>query len=178
MHIGELASRAAMTVDTIRFYEKSGSLPKARRSTGHFRVYGPLDLERVRFIRQMQAPGFSLREIGELVDLRDRKTEAGEVVRKLLHEKPATTRAKARPLQLLESELLADLRKCDLELRHRRNHRPCPCPVLKVGRNKNRDPLCSGLGETHPRSSWTGQLSRPARVWRRDCTRQANKLIF
>ena len=84
-----------MTVDTIRFYEKLGLLPTARRSTGHFRVYGPLDLERVRFIQQMQALGFSLREIGELVDLRGRKTEACEVVRKLLHEKLATTRAKA-----------------------------------------------------------------------------------
>ena len=39
LRIGELASRAAMTVDAIRFYEKRGLLPKAQRSTGRFRVY-------------------------------------------------------------------------------------------------------------------------------------------
>ena len=120
-----------MTVDAIRFYEKRGLLPKAQRSAGRFRVYSPSDLERVRFIRQMQVLGFSLREIRELVDLRGRKTEACETVRKLLHEKLAATRSKARQLKQLEAELLADLRKCNEELRHRQKHKPCPCPVLK-----------------------------------------------
>jgi len=131
LRIGELASRAAMTVDAIRFYEKRGLLPKAQRSTGHFRVYSPRDLERVRFIRQMQALGFSLREIRELVDLRGRKTEACETVRQLLQEKLTATRARARRLNQLERELLADLKKCNEELRSRRRHKPCPCPVLE-----------------------------------------------
>ena len=94
-------------------------------------MYSPRDLERVRFIQQMQALGFSLREIRELVDLRDRKTEACETVRKLLHEKLAATRAKARQLKRLEVELLADLRRCTEELKHRRKHKLCPCPVLE-----------------------------------------------
>lgn len=132
LRIGELASRAALTVDAIRFYEKRGLLPKAQRSAGHFRVYSSRDLERVRFIRQMQALGFSLREIRELVDLRGRKTEACEAVRQLLQEKLSATRAKARQLKHLETELLADLRKCNEELRHRRKNKPCPCPVLEV----------------------------------------------
>jgi len=131
LRIGELASRAAMTVDAIRFYEKRGLLPKAQRSTGHFRVYSPRDLERVRFIRQMQALGFSLREIRELVDLRGRKTEAYETGRQLLQEKLTATRARARRLKQLERELLADLKKCNEELRSRRRHKPCPCPVLE-----------------------------------------------
>lgn len=131
LRIGELASRAAMTVDAIRFYEKRGLLPKAQRSAGHFRVYSPGDLERVRFIRQMQALGFSLREIRELVDLRGQKTQACETVKQLLQEKLAATRTKARQLKQLEAELLADLHKCNEELRHRRKHKPCPCPVLE-----------------------------------------------
>lgn len=120
-----------MSVDAIRFYEKRGLLPRAQRSTGHFRIYSPQDLERVRFIRQMQALGFSLKEIRELVNLRGRKTEACETVRKLLQEKLAATRAKARQLQQLERELLSDLKKCNEELRSRRRHKPCPCPVLE-----------------------------------------------
>jgi DNA-binding transcriptional MerR regulator len=83
-------------------------------------------LERVRFIRQLQILGFSLKEIRELVELRARKTEACETVSKLLHEKLAAMRAKARQLKQLEAELLADLRKCNEELRHRRKHKPCP----------------------------------------------------
>jgi DNA-binding transcriptional MerR regulator len=93
--IGELASRAAMTVDAIRFYEKRGLLPKAQRSAGRFRVYSPRDLERVRFIQQTPVLGFSLAEIREFVDLRNRKTEACETVRTLLQEKLAATRAKS-----------------------------------------------------------------------------------
>lgn len=120
-----------MTVDAIRFYEKRGLLPKAQRTAGHFRVYSPGDLERLRFIRQMQALGFSLKEIRELVDLRGRKTEACETVRQLLQEKLASTRTKVRQLKQLEAELLADLSKCNEELRHRRKHRPCPCPILE-----------------------------------------------
>ena len=131
LRIGELASRAVMTVDAIRFYEKRGLLPKAQRSMGHFRLYSPQDLERVRFIRQMQALGFSLREIRELVDLRARKTEACETVRKLLQEKLVATRQKERQLKHLEAELVADLRKCKEELRHRQRRKPCPCPVLE-----------------------------------------------
>jgi len=120
-----------MTVDAIRFYEKRGLLPKAQRSAGRFRVYSLHDLERVRFIRQMQGLGFSLREIRELVELRGQKAEACETVRKLLQEKLAATRAKARQLRQLEAELIADLRKCDEELRHRRRHNTGPCPVLE-----------------------------------------------
>jgi DNA-binding transcriptional MerR regulator len=131
VRIGELAKHSEMTVDGIRFYEKRGLLPKARRTAGRFRLYSAHDLERVRFIRQMQALGFSLREIKDLVDLRERKVEACEAVRKLLRDKLDATHAKARQLQNLEAELLADLRKCNKELRHRQRHKPCACPVLE-----------------------------------------------
>src|ERR1700746_4026809 len=120
-----------MSVDAIRFYEKRGLLPKAPRSAGHFRVYSPRDLERVRFIRQMQALGFFLTEVRELVDLRARKTEACETVRQLLQEKLSATRSKAQQLKQLEAELAADLRKCYEELRHRQKPKPYPCPVLE-----------------------------------------------
>jgi DNA-binding transcriptional MerR regulator len=131
LRIGELAKHTETTVDGIRFYEKRGLLPKAPRTAGRFRLYSAHDLERVRFIRQMQALGFSLREIRELVDLRERKVEACEAVRKLLQEKLDATHAKAGQLQNLEAELLADLRKCDKELRHRQRYKPCACPVLE-----------------------------------------------
>ena len=131
MQIGELAKRTALTVDAIRFYERRHLLPKATRSTGGFRLYTADDIERLRFIRQMHALGFSLREIGELIGLRARKTAACESVRKLLKHKVADVRAKLRELQELESSLMADLRKCNKELKHRQRHAASACPVLE-----------------------------------------------
>jgi DNA-binding transcriptional MerR regulator len=78
IQIGELAKRTTLTVDAIRFYEKRRLLPKATRTAGGFRLYTTDDIERLHFIRQMHGLGFSLREIGELIDLRTRKVEACE----------------------------------------------------------------------------------------------------
>ena len=91
MQIGEVAQRTSLTVDAIRFYEKRKLLPKAVRSAGRFRVYGEGTIERLRFIRQMQGLGFSLREVGELIQLRKRKVDACESVKELLRANSATS---------------------------------------------------------------------------------------
>ena len=131
MQIGELARRTALTVDAIRFYERRQLLPKATRSTGGFRLYTAEDIEQLHFIRQMHELGFSLREIRELIDLRTRKIAACESVRELLKDKLSAVRAKVDELQKLESQLTADLRKCNQELKRRQRHAPCACPVLE-----------------------------------------------
>jgi DNA-binding transcriptional MerR regulator len=131
MQIGEVAQRTSLTVDAIRFYEKRKLLPKAVRSAGRFRVYGEGTIERLRFIQQMQGLGFSLREVGELIQLRERKVDACESVKELLRAKLSDIRAKLQDLRHLESELESDLRKCSRELNHRRRHAACPCPVLE-----------------------------------------------
>jgi len=76
MQIGEVAKRSSLTVDAIRFYEKRKLLPKAVRSAGRFRLYGEGTIERLHFIQQMQGLDFSLREVGELIQLRERKVDA------------------------------------------------------------------------------------------------------
>src|SRR5229473_867529 len=94
MQIGEVAERTALTVDAIRFYERRRLLPKATRSTGRFRLYTEDAIERLRFIRQMQGLGFSLREVGELIELRTHKVDACEAVRELLKTKVSSVRGK------------------------------------------------------------------------------------
>lgn len=136
IHIGELARQTDLTVDSIRFYERRKLLPKPPRSAGRFRLYGSDDVERLLFIRQMHGLGFSLREIRDLTDLRTRKVDACEAVRNLLKRKLADVRAKLRELEKLESELVGDLRKCNQELKHRKHHEACPCPVLEEGQSK------------------------------------------
>jgi DNA-binding transcriptional MerR regulator len=131
MRIGEVAERTSLTVDAIRFYEKRKLLPKAARSSGRFRLYGAGTIERLHFIQQMQRLGFSLREVGELIQLGERKVDACESVKQLLRAKLIDVRAKRQELRHLESELEIDLRKCNRELNHRRRHTACACPVLE-----------------------------------------------
>jgi len=130
MQIGEVAKRTSLTVDAIRFYEKRRLLPKVR-SAGRFRLYGEGTIERLHFIQQMQGLGFSLREVRELIQLRERKVDACESVKELLRAKLIDVGAKLQELRHLESELEMDLRKCNRELNHRRRHAACACPVLE-----------------------------------------------
>jgi MerR family transcriptional regulator, mercuric resistance operon regulatory protein len=131
IQIGEAAKRTALSIDAIRFYERRALLPKPERTEGRFRLYTEDDLLRLQFIREMQGLGFSLNEIKQLLHLRSRKVEACSAVHDLLSTKLKTIRTKIQELQKLESELAADLRKCNRELKHRQNHKPCACPVLE-----------------------------------------------
>lgn len=136
IRIGELARRTTLTVDAIRFYEKRRLLPKPVRSAGRFRLYAAEDVERLCFIRQMHGLGFSLREIRELTELRTHKVDACESVRDLLKGKLADARRKIHELEKLESELMSDLKKCNKELKHRKQHAACACPVLEEVQSK------------------------------------------
>ena len=67
MHIGELASRAGVNVQTVLFYERRRLLPRPSRTAGGYRSYTDVDLAQVQFIRQTQRLGFTLREIAALL---------------------------------------------------------------------------------------------------------------
>ena len=131
IRIGQAAKLTALSVDCIRFYERQKLLPALTRTEGRFRLYTSVDLDRLRFIQQMQGLGFSLREIKQLLDLRAHGVEACAAVRDLLETKVGDIRTKINHLRQLESELVKDLRKCNRELRLRQSHGPCTCPVLK-----------------------------------------------
>ncbi len=66
---GELARRAGVNVETIRYYERRGLLPKPPRSASGYRVFPDEALRRLRFIKRAQELGFSLKEIKELLAL-------------------------------------------------------------------------------------------------------------
>lgn len=62
--------------------------------------------------------------------------DACESVRELLKGKLAEVRRKVHELEKLESELVIDLKKCNKELKHRKQHEACPCPVLEEVQGK------------------------------------------
>ena len=75
MKIGELAQRGGVNIDTVRYYEREGLLPKAERLASGYRVYAEQDVKRLRFVRRAKALGFTLPEIRELLDLSSRRDE-------------------------------------------------------------------------------------------------------
>ena len=71
MKIGEVARRADVTIDTIRFYERRGVLaPPTRRPSG-YREYTESTVERIRLARRMQSVGLSLDEIIDTLSAHD-----------------------------------------------------------------------------------------------------------
>lgn len=80
MTIGKAARRAGVGVETIRFYERKGLIEQPQAAPSRYRVYPERTIERIRFIRQAQELGFSLREVRELLSLRaDPRADAAEV---------------------------------------------------------------------------------------------------
>lgn len=69
MLIGAVAKAAKCDVQTVRYYEKIGLLPKPGRSSGNQRFYTPEHLERLTFIRHGRALGFSLGRIQRFIEL-------------------------------------------------------------------------------------------------------------
>ena len=90
LKIGEVSKQSGIGIEALRFYEKSGLLDKPSRTFSGYRVYGPEILERLTFIKQAQALGFSLDEIRRIVD--DARTgqspcdEVREIVSRRLEE--------------------------------------------------------------------------------------------
>ena len=130
LQIGELAKRTALSIDAIRFYERRKLLPPAFRSAGRFRLYTTDDIERLRFVQRMQRLGFSLEEIKQLMMIRADKAHACAAVRQFLKTKLDGVTTKIREFQQLETELKADLGKCNRALKQQRG-KTCACPVLE-----------------------------------------------
>src|SRR5260221_13746865 len=129
MQIGIVAKKIGLSVDTIRFYERNGLLPRPPRTEGGFRRYGENDLETVAFIRRVQGLGFKLSEIRGLLRLRGKRLQPCAPVQRRLQEKLADVQRKLSDLHKLEHELRLALRSCNRELRKREAH----CPILREG---------------------------------------------
>jgi len=77
---GQLAKRAQVNIETIRFYERKGLLPKPRRNSSGYRIYSQDSVNHIKFIKRAKTLGFFLKEISELLSLRvDSKKTCGHV---------------------------------------------------------------------------------------------------
>ncbi len=68
--IGQVAKLAGVKSDTVRFYERTGLLPRPTRTAAGYRVYDEAATRQLRFVKKAQALGFSLDEIRRILNLR------------------------------------------------------------------------------------------------------------
>lgn len=109
--IGAFAAQACVTVETLRYYQRIGLLREPGRPDGGIRRYGPADVARVKFVKAAQHLGFSLGEIGTLLQLED-GTHCGEA-RTLAQHKLDDVRIKLAALRRVDSVLAELVRECD-----------------------------------------------------------------
>ena len=109
--IGRLADEAGVNVETIRYYQRRGLMVEPRRPGSGYRSYGLDALRRVRFIKRAQVLGFTLDEVGSLLDLDQARACAG--TRELAAHKLRVIDAKLADLKAMRKALTALVSQCD-----------------------------------------------------------------
>jgi DNA-binding transcriptional MerR regulator len=99
MQSGEVALKTGLSVDAIRFYEKTGLVPKPVRTRGGYRLYQDSKIADLEFIQKAQLLGFSLSEIRELFSIQRHPRETCVHVRDLIGQKLELVRGKMAELR-------------------------------------------------------------------------------
>lgn len=110
--IGETAQQSGLSVDTLRYYEKIGLMPRVARDNGGRRRYESRDLARLRFIRRAQRCNFSLDEIRQLLEFKHCRDAARPEVARLTEQKLHEIRQRMADLERLQQELGQLLELC------------------------------------------------------------------
>ncbi|MGC9270904.1 MerR family transcriptional regulator [Acidiphilium sp.] len=110
--IGAVARRSGCSIETIRFYEKSGVLPRALRTEGGRRVYDRSDVARITFIRRARELGFSLDAVRDLLALADGRRDACEQVQSLAQHHLEEIIGKINDLTRMQTVLGALITRC------------------------------------------------------------------
>lgn len=111
--IGELATRLAVPVETIRHYEHEKLLPKPARSDGNFRLYTDTERERLEFILNCRALDMTLEEIRSLLRLRDAPEQGCTEVNTTLDAHIGHVTGRIRVLRGLHVQLKALRSRCN-----------------------------------------------------------------
>lgn len=129
--IGRVAKAAGVSVQAVRYYERLGLLAAANRTSAGYRVYGPESIERLRFIRQAQALGFSLDEVKEILRLRYEGRSPCACVRGLLQKRLHTIEDEIKQLEQFRQDLRKTLARSKRlpRLPHKAS---AICPLIQI----------------------------------------------
>jgi len=110
--VSQLAKLAHVNVETVRYYEREGLLPKPHRSESGYRHYTSDAVECLQFIKQAQELGFQLKEIKELLILREQPNTSADVIKTLALQKLATIDHKLAVLTQIRHSLQTLVDQC------------------------------------------------------------------
>ncbi len=136
MNIGQAAEQSGLSAKMIRYYEASGLLSPAQRSTSGYRLYGKEDLHTLAFIKRSRDLGFSLHEVGQLLTLWQDRQRASADVKALARGHIDELNRKIEEMASLRDTLQQLVEHCHGD------DRP-DCPIL-------RDLAAGGIGQTAP----------------------------
>lgn len=125
MRIGELARKAGVDVQTVRYYEREGLIETPARTPSGYRTYGPAHLERLLFIRHCRSLDMALSDVKRLLDLSGDKAVPCEEVNGLVGAHLERVRAKRAALDDLERKLAT------LDAQCASGHRIADCGILQ-----------------------------------------------
>ena len=110
---GEVAERADVNPETLRYYERKELIPKPRRSDGGFRLYDEHYVDRLRFIKRAKDLGFTLAEVKGLLDLRVDDDAMCQDVKAQAEDKLEDVEKKIRDLQRIRDALTRLAAACE-----------------------------------------------------------------
>ncbi len=110
--IGVLSTKTGVNIETIRYYEKEGILPKPARSSGGHRLYSEDDIKRLFFVRRSRELGFSIKEINSLLSLVHIGEYTCAAVHDLTVQHAEEISQKIKDLQKMEQVLLEMAAEC------------------------------------------------------------------
>lgn len=103
MKVKELAKKLGVTAETVRFYTRKGYLAPIKSQSNGYKLYGAQDLSRMQFILSARSLGFTVKDIGEILAVSDKKNAPCPMVRQLIEQRLLETEA-----QFIETKKLRD----------------------------------------------------------------------
>jgi DNA-binding transcriptional MerR regulator len=158
--IGKVAGAAGISVHGVRYYERLGLLPPPHRTAAGYRVYSADAPERLRFIRQAQALGFTLAEIKEILRLRFAGQSPCECVRGMLEKKLEQVKHQMAGLAKFRRQLHRVLARSQ-DLRHLPHTASTLCPIIQIHSLRRKAMKADDGQRGGQRPSRPGQLAAP-----------------
>lgn len=124
--IGQAAKQLGMSRDAIRMYERQRLMAEPERTESGYRFYGEEALARLHFIQRAKAIGFTLKEIGELLEIKQTASKPCEQVRAEANNKLQQVETKIAELMQMKQALQTLIRTCS------KNKNDSYCPILEA----------------------------------------------
>jgi MerR family mercuric resistance operon transcriptional regulator len=170
--IGEASRQSGVGIETIRFYEREGIVPKPERAANNRRLYSAPDVGRLRFLKRCRELGFPLSDAKTLLDLAEGGDADCQSVKEIAELHIINVRDKVRELRRLESALSELTANCDsgnvscpmlIQLRTAQGQQGLTAELEGDAENP-----CPSIGR--PRGRPIADIGRPS--WRRGAARQ------